>query len=166
MKPSDIDKVEDAGMMNGQKVKLLRGKGGLWLATGILKGQQAPSVLGAASHPAILKFNLEKQYPEFQPSMLKSESFNDALVDKHSHFLSNDLRKSGHDVYSVQNGPSVEFHVTKHNVKVSTINGSIVNDALVVTELNMDKKFSRALAGAATEKAISCNVSKIKVGQS
>lgn len=161
--PNEIDTIEECGILNGSPVRMLRLKGGFHIAVGKGKGTKEEA-LGAGSHPAIVKFNLEKQYPDFQPHMAKSESGQKEIVEQHSHFLSSELRKSGHDIYSVQSGPMIDFHVTKHNMKISTINGSIQNDALILSELNIAKEFARALAGATTEKALSCKASKIKVG--
>lgn len=163
--PQEIDSVEEAGVLHNAPVKMIRTKGGFWIAVGKLRGKAREEALAAGSHPAIVKFNIEKAYPEFQPAMMKSEHFSDtAQVEKHSHFLSDDLRKSGHDIYSIQDGNNVDFHVTKHNMKVSTINGVLADGALVLKELKLDKQFARAMAGATTEKALSCNASKIRVG--
>lgn len=162
--PNEIDTIEEAGMLNNHPVKMIRTKGGFHICVGRPKGKMKDEALGAGSHPAIVKFNIEKQYPGFQPTMMKSEDGQRDLVEQHSHFLSDDLRKSGHDIYSVQKGTSVDFHVTKHNMKVSTINGSIIEEALVLDKLEMDKQFARALAGATIEKAGSCGASKVKVG--
>lgn len=162
--PEEIDSIEEAGTLDNNPVKLIRTKGGYYIAVGQPKGKSRSEALGAGSHPAIVKFNIEKQYPNFQPTMMKSESHQAETVEQHSHFLSEDLRKSGHDIYSVQSGPSINFHVTKHNMKVSTINGNIVEDSLVLNKLNIDKQFARALAGATTEKALASGASKIKVG--
>lgn len=162
--PNEIDSIQDAGTLDGHPVRIIRTKGGFHICVGKPKGKLREEALGAGSHPAIVKFNLEKQYPDFQPHMTKSENGQKEIVEQHSHFLSSELRKSGHDIYSVQSGPMIDFHVTKHNMKVSTINGSIQNDALILSELNIAKEFARALAGATTEKALSCKASKIKVG--
>jgi hypothetical protein len=162
--PEEIDTIEEAGTLDNNPVKLIRTKGGFWIAVGQPKGKSRSEALGAGSHPAIVKYNIEKQYPTFQAHMMKSEFGQTETVEKHSHFLSEDLRKSGHDIYSVQNGPNIDFHVTKHNMKVSTINGSLLEDSLVISKLDLDKQFARAMAGAATEKALASGASKIKVG--
>lgn len=164
IEPNEIEDIEDVGTLDGHPVKMVKLKGGYHICVGQPKGKMRSEALGAGSHPAIVKFNIEKQYPGFQPIMMKSEFGQSEIVDKHSHFLSEDLRKSGHDIYSVQNGPQIDFHVTKHSMKVSTINGSLLEDSLVLAKLEIDKQFARALAGATTEKALSAGVSKIKVG--
>jgi len=165
LSPNEIDSVEDAGLMNGAPVKLLRTKGGFWIATGRSRGKNVDEALAAGSHPAIVKYNLEKQFPnEFQPIMQKSEvSLNPAVVTKHTHFLSEDLQKSGHDIYSIQSGSNIEFQVTKHDVKVASIQSSLESDSLVISELNIDKQYAPALAGATTEKALSCGAAKVRI---
>lgn len=155
---NEIDSIEDAGSLDGSPVKLIRTKGGFWIATGRPKGKHKAEAIAAGSHPAIVKFDLEKRFPSFQPSLMKSAYFNDtAVVEKHSHFLPEDLRKSGHDIYSVQEGSEVNFHITKHNLKIASVNGSIEKDFLTIKGLNIPKEFSRGLAGAAVEKAVSCD---------
>jgi hypothetical protein len=162
--PDEIVSVEDVGMMNGHPVKLLRTKGGFHIATGKLKGKAREEAIAAGSHSAIVKYNLEKQYPEYQPTLMKSEiSLNPAVVTKHSHFLSEDLQKSGHDIYSVQSGTNIEFQVTKHDMKIGSIQATLEKDAIVVNDMKISKEFSHALAGATTEKALSCGAAKVKI---
>ena len=157
LQPSDIDQVDDAGVLDGQPVKMIRTKGGFHMA--IHKGK----VLAGGSHPAIVKHSVSKMYPSFQPVMCKSEGFEDAVVDQHSHYLSEDLRKSGHDIFSIQTGQNVEFQITKNNLKVASVSGSLQDDSLFIDELTFPKQFAKAMAGAATEKALDCKKKMIKV---
>lgn len=162
--PNEIESIEDVGMMNGAPVKLLRTKGGFHIAVGRANGKMVDEALAAGSHPAIVKYNLEKQYTSFQPAMMKSEvSLNPAVVTKHSHYLSDDLKKSGHDVYSIQSGTNIEFQITKHDVKIGTVQATLEKDAIVVNNMNVSKEFSHALAGATTEKALSCGAAKVRI---
>lgn len=155
---NDIDRVEEAGTMCGNPVKMVRTKGGFWIALGKRKGKHLEEALAAGSHPAIVKYNLEKQYSEFQPNMMKSESAIEPVVEKHSHFLDEDLRKGGYDIFSIQSGPAIEFQVTKQNACIATVNSSIDKDHLFIQELSIPKEFAKAMAGAAVEKALSCKV--------
>lgn len=163
--PNEIDTIEEAGMMNGAPVKLLRTKGGFWIATGRQRGKNRDEALAAGSHPAIVKYNLEKQFAQdFMPALQKSEvSLNPAIVVKHTQWLSEDLQKSGHDVYSIQSGSEIEFQLTKHDIKIGDVKASLEKDALVVSEMNISKEFSAALAGATTEKAIACGAAKVRI---
>lgn len=157
LQPADIDTIEDAGVLDGQPVKLARTKGGFWMA--IHKGK----VLAGGSHPAIVKHSISKMHHGFQPVMCKSEGFEDSIVDQHSHYLSDDLRKSGHDIFSIQTGQNVEFQITKNNLKVASVSGSLQDDSLFIDELRFPKEFAKAMAGATTEKALDCKMKAIKV---
>ena len=157
--PNEIHSIEEAGMLDNSPVKMIRTKGGFWIAVGKPRGKFREEAIAAGSHPAIVKFNLEKQYPGFQPTMMKSEEFSDStVVEKHTHFLTEELRKGGHDIYSVQDGDRVSFHITKHNVKIASVNGLVDKEMLVIKDLNIPQEFSRGMAGASVEKAMSCNV--------
>jgi len=158
---SDIASKELFGMLDGKPVNLLRTKGGLNLAvkTGS-KGED--EVIGAASHQAILCYNVEQRFPAFQPAIMKSERPN-FEADKHSHFLTDDLRKSGHDIYSVQDGMGVEFFVTKENVRVGSAKAVIIGDLLLVKSLDTSKEFVNSLSGAVSEKALSVGLKGVRV---
>lgn len=163
--PNEISEIEEIGMMNGAAVKIIRTKGGFFIAVGRQQGKMVDEALSAGSHPAIVKYNLEKQYPAYQPSLMKSESYlNPAIVTKHSHYLSEDLKKSGHDIYSVQIGQNIEFQITKQDVKIGSAVGTLKGEYLMVEqEMNIAKEFSHALAGATAEKALSCGAGKVKI---
>ena len=164
IRQSDIDTIESAGMLDGNEVKLIRTIGGFWMAICKLGKSLKETVLSAGSHPAIVKFNIQKQYPQFQPAMYKSEAFlAEPTVESHSHFLTEELIKSGYEIYSLQNVNSIDFHITKEGVKQSEIKSVISNEALFIPELKTDVVFSRALAGATLEKALSNGVKKIKI---
>lgn len=155
IKANEIDRVEESGMLNGSPCKLVRTKGGFWIMIGKKRKNGSEEALAAGSHPAIVKYNMEKQFSEFQPALMKSEGFIEPIVEKHSHFLSEDLRKSGHDIFSIQTGPTVEFQITKHNAQVAKVTGNFDKDHLLIQDLNIPKEFSKAMAGATVEKAVS-----------
>jgi hypothetical protein len=139
----------------------VRTKGGLNLATMMdSKGQE--NVLGAASHQAILCYTIEQQFPSFQPMIMKSEGLK-LNAESHSHFLSDNLRKSGHDIYSVQNGNNVEFYLTKQNIKVASVNSSIKDNYLVVSPTSVLKEHINAISSAVSEKALSSGLKGVKV---
>jgi hypothetical protein len=160
--PDEIDIVEEAGMLDGGPVKMIRTKGGFWIAVGKPRGKFKEEAIAAGSHPAIVKYNVEKQFPGFQPAMMKSEYFSDgAVVDKHSHFLSEPLRKSGHDVYSVQVGGDVNFMVTRNGLNVYSVDGQLRNGALEIRRSSIPEEFHRAISGATVEKSLACGVSRV-----
>lgn len=163
--PNEVDTIEDAGMIDGSPVKLLRTKGGFWMAIGKPRGKFRDEAIAAGSHPAIVRYQLEKQYPTFQPVLQKSENMADmAKVEKHSHYLSDSLRKSGHDIFSIQTPGKIEFQITKQNVTVHSVESHLHDGALVFGKIGIGKEFTRALAGATAEKAVQCGV-KIKISR-
>ena len=148
-------------MLDGKPVSLTRLKGGLNLATTQDKNGN-DQVLGAASHQAILCYSVEQRYPNFQPAMMKSEGLK-LIADSHSHFLSDDLRKNGHDIYSVQNGNEIGFYLTKQNIKISEINSSIENNYLSVNVSSVPKECVNAISCAISEKALSSGLKGVRV---
>lgn len=157
---NDIASTEPFGMIDGKQVNLVKTKGGLNLAT-MLDSKGQDTVLGAASHQAILCYSVEQRFPSFQPMIMKSEGLK-LTAESHSHFLSDDLRKSGHDIYSIQNGNEVDFYITKLNVKVGAAKGSIDSQGLLIKDANIPKEFSHGISAAFSEKALGSNLKKVR----
>ena len=159
---NDIASIEPFGIIEGKPVNLVKTKGGLNLAT-MQDGKGQDTVLGAASHQAILCYTIEQRFPKFQPMIMKSEGLR-LNAESHSHFLSDDLRKSGHDIYSVQNGNDVEFYITKQNIKVASVNSSIQDNYLIIVNpTNVLKEHVNAISCAVSEKALSSGLKTVKV---
>ena len=159
---NEIASVEPFGMLNGKVVNLVKTRGGLNLAT-TLNAKNQEDVLGAASHQAILAYTLEQRFSDFQPMLMKSEGLSIPNAESHSHFLADDLRKSGHDIYSVQNGNNVDFYITNQNVKVGLAKATISNNALTVESSdNFNHKFVPSLSAAVSEKALSIGLKNVR----
>ena len=123
--PEEIESVEEIGTLDGNKVRLLKTRGGWFCATGRKKGSLQDEALAAGSHGAIVKFNLEKQNPGYQPTLMKSESLlNPTIVMDHSHLLDLDLIKSGHDIYSIQTYEKIRLRVEAAQVAAALQNYS------------------------------------------
>ena len=157
---NEIASSEPFGILDGKQVSLVRTKGGLNLAT--VSDGSNDTVLGAASHQAILCYTVEQRFPSFQPMLMKSEGLK-LSAESHSHFLTDNLRKSGHDIYSVQNGNDVEFFVTKQSIKVGSANGSIRDNCLVIRSVNVGSDFVTPIYAAVSEKALSSGLKSVKV---
>jgi hypothetical protein len=93
---------------------------------------------------------------------MKSERTN-YIADKHSHFLSDDLRKRGHDIYSVQDGIGIDFFITKQDVMVGSAKSVMIGDLLLVKSLDASKEFVTSLSGAVSEKALSVGLKGVRV---
>lgn len=157
-----IASTEPFGMIDGKVVNLTRLKGGLNLAT-MADAKGDDTVLGAASHQAILCYTIEQRFPHFQPMIMKSDKGVKLNAESHSHFLTNELRKSGHDIYSIQNGDNVEFHITKQNIKVSCTNGSIKGNHLVINPDTVRAEYVSAISAAVSEKALSVGLKGVRI---
>lgn len=158
---NEIASVEPFGMMDGKQVSLVRTRGGLNLAT-VADDKGSDTVLGAASHQAILCYTIEQRFPRFQPMIMKSEGLK-LSAESHSHFLTDSLRKSGHDIYSIQNGNDIEFFVTKQSIKVGSANGSIEGNSLNIRSINVGKEFVTPISAAVSEKALSSGLKDVRV---
>ena len=158
---NEVASIEPFGMLKGKMVNLVRLRGGLNMATTKDdKGQD--QVLSAASHQAILAYTLEQRFNDFQPMLMKSE--HDSLItDSHSHFLSDELRNSGHDIYSIQNGLEVDFYITKQNVGVGLAKGIIENGVLLIKSLDVSKECLVAISSAVSEKVLSSGIKEVKI---
>lgn len=161
--PNEIDSIEDIGLLHQNPVKMIRTKGGFHIAVGRPRGKMKDEALAAGSHPAIVKYNLEKQFVDFQPAMMKNEqSINPAVVNKYSDKLNEDLKKNGHDIYSIQNGAFIEFQITKQGIRIGSAKANLEKGEMVISEIDIPKEFANVLASVAVEKALSCGTSKVK----
>lgn len=158
---NEIASIEPFGMLDGKTVNLIKLKGGLNLASTIdAKGQE--NVLGAAAHQAILAYSVEQRFPSFQPMIMKSEG-SKLTAESHSHFLTSTLRKSGHDIYSIQNGNEIQFFLTKHDIKVGCANGSIKDNKLEISLLSVPKECINAISAAVSEKVLSTGLKGVRI---
>lgn len=163
---NEISEISDFGDLSGFPVKLIRTRGGLYMASGRNGGNQ-DTILTAGSHPAIVRHNLMKQFPNFRPAMQKSESLEEnAVVVSHRHFLPQELRKASYDIISLaKSDGSIEFQViNKDSEKVASINGNLVNSALIINNLkDLPKELTLAMSGAVVEKSIELKAKKVTI---
>jgi hypothetical protein len=134
IKPSEIDSVDSIGDLAGEQVKLVKTKGGLYIAVGRPRGKKKEEVIAAGSHPAIVRYNIEKSFSEFRPSMMKSESGEESLVAGMTDLLPLKMRSSGYDLYVVKKSNEVDFILTKSQIEVLRYNGHLVDSDLVVSK--------------------------------
>jgi ABC-type xylose transport system substrate-binding protein len=65
-------------------------------------------------------------------------------------------------VFSIQDGSTIDFYVTKQNIQVARINGTVVSDTLKLSQKGLNATFSKGLAGAVSEKALCLGLKKVK----
>lgn len=159
---NQIASVEPFGMISGKPINIVRLRGGLNMASAKNeKGEE--EVLAVASHQAILAYTLEQRFPDYHPALMKSEGATVPPAESHSHFLTDDLRKSGHDIYSIQNGVGIDFFITKQNIKVGLAKASIENETLLVKSVDTSQEFLQCLSKAVAEKALSSGLKNVRM---
>lgn len=136
IKESEIANVESMGTLDGEDVKLVTTHGGLRIAVGKLKGKMKDEVLAAGSHPAIVRYNIQKSYSSFQPSLMKSEAGVEPMVAEMSFLLPKDMFDKSFDIYVVKKNLDFEVVLTKNNVEVIKYDATVSGDDVVVQKPN------------------------------
>jgi hypothetical protein len=132
IKPSEIESVDSIGELDGEQVKLVKTRGGLYIAVGRPRGKKKEEVIAAGSHPAIVKYNIEKSFAEFQPAMMKSEAGEESIVAGMSDLLPADMRKSGYDLYVLRKSNAVDFVLTQSQIEVISFPGYLIDSDLIL----------------------------------
>ena len=158
IRPDEITSVEDIGLLDGTPVRLLRSTGGFYFAMGKQKGKKLEEALAAGSHPGIVKYNVEKLYKEFIPALAKSDKDHVEVIG-YTELLPTELRKSGYEMFMIEDLTSVSFTLTKNGMEKGCFKGNYSSDSLMLSKLgNIDKSlalpFAKATASAAARKAL------------
>lgn len=145
IKPSEIDTVDMIGDLDGEGVQLVRTKGGLYVAVGKPRGKSKGEVLAAGSHPAIVRYNIEKSFSSFQPAMMKSEQTEGhSIVTGMSEFLPKGMRDKGYDFYAIKKSNTYDFMLTKSNIEVLKYQAQSVDSDIVISKA--DKIITKEIA--------------------
>jgi hypothetical protein len=159
LKPNEIEAVEQIGQLNGSPVRMVKTIGGFWIVVGKPKGKGQEEALAAGSHPAIVKYNVEKQFSEFQPTLAKSElTGSSENVRGYTELLPQEMRKGGYEMYSLSKGSTIDYILTKHGAQVHSFHAEVSSESLKFKKsdkpLNENiKGFSRAVSVVATQQA-------------
>lgn len=131
VKPSEIEHVEQIGTLNGSPVRLLKTVGGFWICLGRPKSGTREEALAAGSHPAIVKYNVEKQFSEFQPSLAKSETVSSLeKVIGFTELLPLEMRNRGYEMYSLLNQNKIDYILTRYGSEVHSFSAKIETDGV------------------------------------
>lgn len=136
IKPSEISSVDSIGNLDGEDVKLVKTRGGLYMAVGKLKSKNKEEVLAAGSHPAIVRFNVTKSFKDFQPSLMKSEAGTEPMVASMSFLLPKELFDKRFDLYIVKKNLDFEVVLTKDQVEVVGYKATVDGNDLKVEKPN------------------------------
>jgi histone H3/H4 len=158
LKPNEIEEIEQIGQLNGSPVRMIRCTGGFYVVLGKPKGKTQEEALGAASHGAIAKYNVEKQFPDFQPSMAKSESVDSPKVAGFTQLLPQDMRKGGYEMFSLSKSNEIDYILTKHGSEVHSFHADLSGESLKFKKAQKSlpeslQGFSKAVSKVATHQA-------------
>jgi hypothetical protein len=127
--PKEIKSVENIGLLDGEPVSMLVTIGGLHVIAGKPKGKQKAEALSAASHGAIAKYNVIKQYGNrFQPALQKSEGQTEPVVHDRTALLSKENQQNGFKLYTISTPIQIESVIVRGNDEV------VVQTALIKAE--------------------------------
>lgn len=159
IKPSEIEHVEQIGTLNGNPVRLLKTVGGFWICLGRPKSATREEALAAGSHPAIVKYNVEKQFSEFQPSLAKSETFSSSeKIVGFTELLPSTMRSRGYEMYSILDQNKADYVLTRYGSEVHSFSAEIDSDSFSFqkTESSLPNElagFSEAVTFAVAQQA-------------
>lgn len=131
IRPNEVEKIEEIGQLDNHPVRLVKLVGGFWICLGKPKGKTQEEALAAGSHPAIVKYNIEKQFSNFEPMLAKSElmaSLEDVVG--FTEMLPEKMRKSGYEMYSLSKNLEIEYVLTKYGSQVHVFKGNFSKDSL------------------------------------
>ena len=142
--PKEVDTIEDAGTIDGKKVKIIKTIGGLHIAA-FGKEKNKEEIVAYASHSAIVKHQLTKRYgSRFHQLMEKNENGVQEIAISYSSNLPQNLVDNGYDVFCLKKGMEASFIVTCDNMEIfkSDINDIKVENAIIKNSKKM-KEFKQ-----------------------
>lgn len=126
--PSEIKSIKNMGTLHDEDVKLIATKGGLFLALGKKnKDKKGHEPLAAASHPALVIHQVEKQYKkDFQPALNKSEHEQMPQVTE----FDSEIR--GASVFSLKKNNELDIIIAKTGIELCKCSCEISDDCLTI----------------------------------
>jgi hypothetical protein len=151
IKQDEIKEIKKLGTLNGSEVKLVTLKGGFHIGMGKKQKNSSKSdILAVGSHPAIVSHQISKKFnSKFEQVMEKNEQDSIPAIKEYSHNLDSTQKNVlGLDIYAMKKNENVEFHVTKHNFEIFSIQATENGGEIVLEKTtknaerlsNLDKK--------------------------
>jgi hypothetical protein len=132
--PEEIETIDEIGSLDSEPVKMVKTRGGFYMGLSKRKGQTM--VLAAGSHPGLVKYNIEKQFDSFKPSLAKSEKMDEYQIIGNSELLDKSLRDKGYDLVTMKKGNEVNYVVTRFGSEFSSVKGEFKDNSLVLQKSN------------------------------
>lgn len=156
--PNEVESVENIGTLDGAPVHMIRCAGGFYVSMGRPKGKKEDEALAAGSHGAIVKYNVQKNFPDFQPTLAKSEHDQENVIG-FSELLPKDMRDRGYDMYMLEKHEQLQYVLAKHGTIVNSYNAQIKLESIQISKPNKPLKrdfhpFADAVTEAVAKKAL------------
>lgn len=118
IKPEDIEEITVVGSLHDEDVKIIKTTGGFHVAVGKQKKDKgSTTILGGGSHKGLVVHHVQKDYPEFQQNIFKSEQNKPTNIEDKTKFLSDINKNSGVELFLCKNTDgSDEFVFSKYGV--------------------------------------------------
>lgn len=153
IRADEIDTIKVIGNLNEDQVKLIRMKGGFFLAVGKAnKKDKESKPLAAGSHQGIVLHQIEKEFKkDFEPTMAKSELEDIGNLRSLTAFIPKEFSSKGYDMFSLEKNGEIEYVVTKYNFDVASVSlfkNSEEFSSVSIKDPKMKQDFSKWIATA------------------
>lgn len=170
IKPDEVEEVKVIGKLHDDDVKLVKTKGGFYVAIGKKKKESNKAdALAAGSHQALVAYQVEKMHGQsFQPVINKSESEKLPEVEDLSNILPNLAKNSGLELFVLEKYNHIDFVFCKHGVELAKYETYHEDKSLKVKNYNFkgfmspNKFVSEAIAYAMQKKMNELGLKKIE----
>ena len=133
------------------------------------KGKKKPEVLAAGSHPALVSYQLSKEFnADFKPKLCKSESDIMPDVEETTENLSDELKNKGFESFILKKGNNLQFIISRFGLDIIKYDTEHQNNTLIFknhSKHNISNQYpslSQDLAKIINDKCQILNINKVK----
>ena len=172
IRPDEVESVKTIGELNGQDVKLIKVYGGFNIAVGTKKkGKKKPEVLAAGSHPALVTYQLTKEFTDdFKPAMCKSEAEIMPSVEEKTIELTKNLTSCGFEAHILSKNNELNFIISRFGLNIVKYDAEVSSDQLYFKSRKLLKTITKQypdissnLAKIIDQKCQDLNIKSIKL---
>ncbi|MDD5650666.1 MAG: ferritin-like domain-containing protein [Candidatus Nanoarchaeia archaeon] len=157
IKADEVEEVKIIGHLNGSDVKMLKTFGGFYVGIGKKnKNSKNPEALAAGSHPALINFQLEREFKNnFEPILCKNEHERLPKIENKNNNLSKSSLDKGLELFILSKDNEIDFIVNKFGFKVGEYKTEIKDNSLVLKKSEFNKEIFKVNSELAKSLAIS-----------
>lgn len=140
VRQDEIKNIKTVGRLYDEDVKMIVTKGGLHIFVGKRSPYGRAEAIGAASHPALGLYHIEKAYAGFEPILAKSEEEKLPNVSDLSNLLSKEAVDKGIELHKLNKNNQIDFVLSKHGLTLGEYKTEVVNNCLVIKNHDFNRK--------------------------